>query len=73
MLSVSDAVGKIVEPAAIHGCGLEKNRVYHLQCKAYSCEDTVTGGQEVLEVEEGDAADVDGDGEHEEGRVDHPG
>ena len=24
MLSVSDAVGKIVEPAAIHGCGLEK-------------------------------------------------
>ncbi len=32
---------------------------------------TVAGWEEVLEVEEGDAAHIDGDGENQQGRVNH--
>ena len=33
--------------------------------------DTIAGREEVLEVEEGDAGDVDGDGEYQESGVNH--
>ena len=32
---------------------------------------TIAGWEEVFEVEEGNAAHIDGDGKHQEGRVNH--
>ena len=39
--------------------------------KRFYHDDTVAGWEKVLEVEEGDAAHIDRDGEYQEGGVDH--